>query len=197
MIESSPSPAAPAASRGAARRRQITDAALAVLAAEGARGLTHRAVDRAAALPEGSTSNAYRSRAALLQAALERHVELELVPIPDLAGEHLDPAAVCALILAGLDRVLRDHALIVARYELVLESTRRPALHDALSATREQFAAIAEQLLGAGGCATPRPHAVQLMVVLDGVLLDQVLGADSRLGRPQISTLVARLLQTC
>lgn len=197
MSESSSPASPPADGRGAARRRQITDAALTVLAAEGARGLTHRAVDRAAGLGEGSTSNAYRSRAALLQAALERHVELELVPLPDLAGEHLGRDQVHALLVAGLDHVLRDHTLIVARYELVLESTRRPALHDALSATRERFAVIAEQLLRAGGCTAARPHAVQLVVVLDGVLLDQVLGAESRLDDAGIAALVDRFLAGC
>lgn len=52
----------------ARRRIEIADAALAVLAAEGSRGLTHRAVDEAAGLPSGSTSNHFRTRSALLEA---------------------------------------------------------------------------------------------------------------------------------
>jgi len=36
--------------------RTITDAAIEVLAAQGVKGLTHRAVDTAADLPPGSTS---------------------------------------------------------------------------------------------------------------------------------------------
>jgi len=195
VIESSSS--SPAESRGAPRRRQITDAALAVLAAEGARGLTHRAVDRAAGLPEGSTSNAYRSRAALMEAALERHVELELVPFPDLGGVSLTPAQTRTLVLAALDHVLRDRTLLIARYELVLESTRREALHDELGGARERFVAIAEQFLQAGGCGTPRAHAVQLVAVLDGLLLDQVLDADCHLDRPGIEAVVDRFLATC
>src|SRR6185503_4558551 len=59
------------------RRAAIADAALAVLDAEGGRGLTHRAVDRQAALPQGSTSNYFQTREALLTAALMRLVELE------------------------------------------------------------------------------------------------------------------------
>ena len=38
------------------RRRQLLDAALHVIADEGLRGLTHRAVDRRAGLPEGTCS---------------------------------------------------------------------------------------------------------------------------------------------
>ena len=59
------------------RRAAIADAALEVLEAEGGRGLTHRAVDRRAGLPEGSTSNYFQTREALLTAALSRLVELE------------------------------------------------------------------------------------------------------------------------
>ena len=38
------------------RRALIADAAISTLARDGMRGLTHRAVDRAAGLPEGSAS---------------------------------------------------------------------------------------------------------------------------------------------
>jgi len=60
-----------------ARTRQIGDAAIAVLAEHGARGLTHRAVDQAAGLPPGTTSNYARTRAALLTLTLARIDELD------------------------------------------------------------------------------------------------------------------------
>src|SRR5262245_52626306 len=60
------------------RRTDIADAAIAVLAAEGSRGLTHRAVDRYLEIPEGSTSHYYRTRKALLGAAMTRLLELNL-----------------------------------------------------------------------------------------------------------------------
>ena len=60
-----------------ARTRQVGDAAIAVLAEHGARGLTHRAVDQAAGLPPGTTSNYARTRAALLTLVLTRIDELD------------------------------------------------------------------------------------------------------------------------
>jgi AcrR family transcriptional regulator len=60
-----------------ARTRQVGDAAIAVLAEHGARGLTHRAVDQAAGLPPGTTSNYARTRAALLTLVLNRIDELD------------------------------------------------------------------------------------------------------------------------
>ena len=50
------------------RRRQILAAATTVLAQQGNRGLTHRAVDREAGLSEGSSSAYFRTRDALLRA---------------------------------------------------------------------------------------------------------------------------------
>ena len=60
------------------RARQSADAAITVLADHGARGLTHRAVDQAAGLPPGTTSNYARTREALLTLTLTRIAELDL-----------------------------------------------------------------------------------------------------------------------
>jgi hypothetical protein len=46
------------------RRALIADTAISTLARDGMRGLTHRAVDRAAGLPEGSASYHFRTRQA-------------------------------------------------------------------------------------------------------------------------------------
>ncbi len=62
---------------GGSRAELIADTALALLAERGMRGLTHRAVDEAAGLPPGSTSNHARTRAALLKAAVRRLAERE------------------------------------------------------------------------------------------------------------------------
>ena len=69
-----------------ARIRQVGDAAIAVLAERGARGLTHRAVDQAAGLAPGTTSNYARTRAALLTLALTRIDELDTAEAISGAG---------------------------------------------------------------------------------------------------------------
>ncbi|MEU3571011.1 TetR/AcrR family transcriptional regulator [Kitasatospora sp. NPDC036755] len=69
----------------------IADAAIALIAERGLRGLTHRAVDEEAGLPAGSTSNLARTRAALLELALTRIVERETEDYPVLAED--PPAA--------------------------------------------------------------------------------------------------------
>jgi DNA-binding transcriptional regulator YbjK len=66
------------------RRSELADAAIATLARDGSRCLTHRAVDRAAGVPQGSTSFYYRSRLDLLGATVRRLAELDATEIPSL-----------------------------------------------------------------------------------------------------------------
>lgn len=60
------------------RREEVLDAAIEVLGTRGLRGLTHRAVDEAAAVPQGTSSNHFRSRSALVKGVVERMVEQDL-----------------------------------------------------------------------------------------------------------------------
>ena len=73
------------------RRSALADAGIRVLADEGARGLTHRAVDAAAGTPRGTASNYFPSRdeliAALTAVGVEKivHAALRGRPAPSLA----------------------------------------------------------------------------------------------------------------
>ncbi|UVI37399.1 TetR/AcrR family transcriptional regulator [Brevibacterium spongiae] len=77
------------------RKDVVTDSAIAVVAEQGVRGLTHRAVDALAELPVGSTSNVYRTRDALITGIMERIGYLntqQLERIPELVrAQDADP----------------------------------------------------------------------------------------------------------
>ena len=60
------------------RRRDLCDAAIQLLAEDGAKGLSHLKVDRKADVPDGTTSFYFRTRSALLRAVAERLAELDL-----------------------------------------------------------------------------------------------------------------------
>lgn len=113
------------------RARLIADTSVDLLAERGLRGLTHRAVDEAAGLPRGSTSNHARTRAALLEAAVVRLAEREaglLLP-EELPAPDGGMSALADSLATALHRSLTRHReLTLARYELALESTRRPEL---------------------------------------------------------------------
>ncbi|MFJ3960663.1 TetR/AcrR family transcriptional regulator [Streptomyces sp. NPDC090036] len=68
------------------RRDRLRDAAIAVLAEAGGRGLTHRAVDAAAGVPTGTAKNYFPTRDALLRGAAERCEEQYRALAATLAG---------------------------------------------------------------------------------------------------------------
>jgi DNA-binding transcriptional regulator YbjK len=176
------------------RRSDLADAAIETLAAAGMRGLTHRAVDRRAGLPEGSTSYYFRTRQALLQAVVERLAELTTAEIPALPVTDLDAAAeaIATIIETGATTGRSRH---LARYELILESGRRPELRAALTASWAVVqGAVAEQL-AALGLADPRRRAVDLLALLDGLLFDAIAGTGDRdLAGPGLRATVQALL---
>lgn len=187
----------PPVPRGA-RRRIALDAALRVLARQGARGLTHRAVDREAGLAEGSTSNHFRTRDALLEATLAHHLALDLEPAAALdVAPALSNAEATALFVAAVAHLQRSRDLLVARYELSLESTRRPALAAELSASRARFVALAERVLIATGCDQPGRHGRQLVACIDGLAFDGVLDGPAALNTDETEDAIARLLASC
>lgn len=193
---------APAPAR---RRNEIADAALAVLGSEGSRGLTHRAVDEAAGLPSGSTSNYFRTRDALYEAAARRHAELDMPSAADIevasaaVAGGLDRDQARAMIVAALEPIVDPKArpTLIARFELTLEANRRPSLRPALEETRGYFVDLATLFLRATGCERPEVHAPQLIALMDGITADQLQTAESTLDRAGLEELVDRFLLTC
>ncbi|WP_411126946.1 TetR/AcrR family transcriptional regulator [Streptomyces sp. x-19] len=165
------------------RQRLIADTALDLLAERGMRGLTHRAVDEAAGLPQGSTSNLARTRAALLEAAVRRLADREAAVLaPDALLGAADPTAAAPAALAdalarALHRYLSHHrGLLVARYELALEATRRPELRKVYDRAGRTFREPVVALLTAAGSTAPERHALALVAWCDGVLFSCVAG---------------------
>jgi DNA-binding transcriptional regulator YbjK len=176
------------------RRSDLADAAIETVAAAGMRGLTHRAVDQAAGLPEGSTSYYFRTRQALLQAVVERLAELITAEIPALPVTDLDAAteAITAIIEIGATTGRSRH---LARYELILEAVRRPELRAALTASWAVVQEAVTAQLAALGLADPRRRAVDLLAFLDGLLFDAIAGTGDRdLAGPGLRAAVQTLL---
>ncbi len=185
------------------RRAAIADAAIAVLETEGGRGLTHRAVDRRAGLPQGSTSNPFPTREALLTAALHRVVELERPAVEAMEalvpGGPYEPHRAAELLADFVEALLEPPRarLNAARFELELEARRRPEFQGALNRVRGDYLKIAERLLPSAGCTRPRDHAPQLLVLLDGLMLNQLFEPASALPRDAIVEQFERFFASC
>jgi DNA-binding transcriptional regulator YbjK len=164
------------------RRQFIARTALHVLATAGARGLTHRAVDTAAAVPVGSTSYYFRTRAALLSACLDvlvaqDHEDLDVMtPLVTAADTDAMASAIAGLLERWLTTGRERH---VARYELSLEALRRPDLAAVLHSGGMTIRLRVADVLAGLGTDDPIARAHWLVAALDGILFDRLVGANA------------------
>ncbi|QUQ64909.1 TetR/AcrR family transcriptional regulator [Kutzneria sp. CA-103260] len=122
--------------RPGSRRALLGDAAIAILAREGGRGLTHRAVDREAEVPQGTTKNYFPTRESLLEAAAARMAEEHRAAVQrlrDTTPAQVSPSQLGELYPALLRRAVNgDPTQLLAMAELYLEAVRRPGVRQAL-----------------------------------------------------------------
>ncbi|GAA3647004.1 TetR/AcrR family transcriptional regulator [Nonomuraea antimicrobica] len=118
------------------RRQALIDAAIEVLAKEGARGLTFRAVDAEAGVPTGTASNYFANRDDLFTQVGGRIYERLLPDDATIARGRAgvqDAARFAELMHELVDRVSAFNSGYLALLELRLEATRRPDLRAVLT----------------------------------------------------------------
>ena len=202
--------------RNTRRRRALADAVIEVLGTAGIHKLSHRAVDERAGLPAGTTANYFPRRDDLLAAAAKRVAELHVAemtaadraaaernaadgstagrPASVPAGAGLDVLA--ALIGASLhDAATSNRTRYLAAYELALESTRQPALAEAMS--RLGAAAFGTTLAEHRSLGLPTTvEQVQALIALyNGTLLTLVVASPETV-TPEATLALARCLVT-
>ncbi|WP_026412806.1 TetR/AcrR family transcriptional regulator [Actinomadura oligospora] len=118
------------------RRLALIDAAIEVLAREGARGLTFRAVDAQAEVPAGTASNYFSNRDDLFTQIGGRIYDRLLPDEATMARSRegvQDEARYSELMHEVVNRVSSFNSGYLALLELRLESTRRPELREVLT----------------------------------------------------------------
>jgi len=155
----------------AVRRDRLADAAIELLAREGARGLTHRGVDAAAGEPPGTTSRYFRTRDSLMRGVVER---IRALHFADLERAPRGPVAESAIAehLASLvhDNLTRHRSRQLAVSELFLESTRRPDLHEVMAETRAAQIQLMRHIHAAAGVDLTTHDAAMLVTAITGLL---------------------------
>ncbi|QYG12356.1 MULTISPECIES: TetR/AcrR family transcriptional regulator [Microbacterium] len=159
------------------RRRLIADAGLTVLAREGSRGLTHRAVDTAAQVPTGTTSNYFRNRDALIEGLVERIGERLAPTSEDLerrATAEPGPALFADYIRDIVRRLTEDRDVTLALFELRLEGGRRPEVAAVLAAWQRAGFDGDVAFNTAAGLPGGRREIALFHYAIDGLLLDRL-----------------------
>jgi AcrR family transcriptional regulator len=181
-----------------ARRTALLDAAIEVLAREGSRGLTLRAVDKEAAVPVGTASNYFANRAELLRQIMDRTTQRLTPDEAELtATMTAEPSRELTVTLLRqlLDRMRTDRSSHLAMLELRLEATRRPELRADLT---DRFTAMLDDNIAwhlDAGLPGDRTTVLLLYLAMLGLIIDDLTVPD--LLRPHspdalITSLVAR-----
>ncbi|GAA1933139.1 TetR/AcrR family transcriptional regulator [Streptomyces durmitorensis] len=160
-----------------ARRAALLDGAIEVLAREGSRGLTLRAVDAQAEVPKGTTTNYFANRADLLAQVMQRIQERLTPEEAQVAGalrEKPSDEVVATLLKQLLGRMRVDRSSWLALMELRLEATRRPELHAELTRffTAQLDGNIAFHL--DAGLPGDRTAVILLYLSMLGMILDDL-----------------------
>jgi len=166
------------------RRAAIADAGIALVARDGMRALTHRAIDRDLGLPAGSTSYYLRTRRALIEALVHRLVERTVQDVDAPMPATVDEAA--ALLGAMTTSMITERATDNrARFALAVElagdagSAELHAFVTSRSPIRAALLERATQLLAAIGVPDAERRAPDLIALADGLVHDRLVGSRS------------------
>jgi AcrR family transcriptional regulator len=163
--------------RNVERRTALADAGIRVLAQEGARGLTHRAVDAAAGTPRGTASNYFPTRDDLISALVDRIGErlapdAEIVPSGDARSP--DRVRFADYLRDVVRRLSADPNVSRALFELRLEAARRPGIAATLGAWRQRAFQEDVAFNDASGLPGGRTEIALFHYAIDGLMLDHL-----------------------
>jgi AcrR family transcriptional regulator len=156
-------------------RERALAAAVELLGTEGLRSLTHVRVDDRAGLPKGSTSNYFRTRAALLDGVLGWMLDREL---PEVDSASRSPATVEELV-ESLVKVYEfmmgpNRTVTTARMVLLMEAAHDPALREALARGRAAMAAALLPTLARLGARDPQLALDAVAGCFEGLFLHDI-----------------------
>ena len=162
--------------RSRERRIALLDAAIALFAESGKRGVTHRAVATRAGLPTASTTYYFASIDELVREALTRHLQTWMSELEQLTavtesmeGIPNEPVDVIAQILAS-----RPTDIVAGQLAILLESARDPELRPVMSQMMDALEGLATTLLARIGIRDPERIAASAVAAVAGHALDRL-----------------------
>lgn len=163
------------------RRTLLLDTAITVIADQGLRGLTHRAVQEAAGLPHGSVTYYFKTWDLLVLAVVDRMIEVEKERSAPAVHAFLRAMATrpsepdyeqIAELLGNWWTASRE--LLLARFELELAGAREPLIREAMARCGAEFRQLAEIVALSAGSRDAQFDAQVMTKLIDGLMLDFV-----------------------
>ncbi|MEU3692868.1 TetR/AcrR family transcriptional regulator [Streptomyces narbonensis] len=167
---------------GSERREAIADSGIRIIARDGVRALTHRAVDREAGIPQGSTSYHAKTRLALVELIVDALAARSKADAEQLAvalngrfepGSGLDVEELAALIAGLVEALASRRDDMRARYALILELHDEPHARAKLTADSEVHAITRQMTASAltrAGLPSSNAHVEELIALTDSLV---------------------------
>ena len=171
------------------RQDAVLEATVRLLASEGPHGITHHRVASEAGVPLAATTYYFSSKDELLQEALRLAAARELDKLEQRSAElgktFSTPGPLGRALAAALVHLVeRERGSLLTKFDVYLQSARRPALRSSSKTWIEGFTRLATSALEAAGVARPAEAAELLVACADGLLIHHLAtsgkGADTR-----------------
>jgi len=168
----------PPSRKGIERKSHILDTALRIIGRDGLSRLSMRSLATEAGTPLGALGYYFSGKDELIREAFEAHLDRELRRVAQTAEaiETADSAEDMARHLAAfvVEGLTSPDYNLVAEYEFIVESSRRPGLARSSRAWQLSFRGQLENTFARLGAFDPAGDAVLMMAVLAGIEIDRL-----------------------
>jgi TetR/AcrR family transcriptional regulator, regulator of biofilm formation and stress response len=189
--------------KGEKKRTDVLNAALRLLAREGPRAVTHRAVAAEAKTSVRGITYYFASREDLLTEALvhyanEAVARFDSIRAPLSGGSPAEIADLAADLLAAtvMSDVEGDRVGLVAEYELVLEIGRNPAIEPAYQMFQRTLLDILAGYADVMGSEDPNSDARLVLATLRGLELEALASPSKKPRHDDLRHMFQRLLRS-
>ncbi|WP_101952121.1 TetR/AcrR family transcriptional regulator [Mycobacterium sp. 3519A] len=164
--------------RGAQRRTEIIDAAIAVMAKVGLAGLSMRVVANEAQIPLGALTYYFNDKADLIAQAFQQLSDREIDRVVQTVGrlQASMPAEHLADLVADMiiDGFTSPQGAIVTRYELLTEASRDERLRPMFEAWYAAMVPALSRLFRELGSRQPELDSRTILAVMAGLEIDNL-----------------------
>ncbi len=185
--------------RGERTRERILDAVLEIVALEGPRAVTYRAVAERADVALGVMTYHFASRRDLLSGAFRLYLERlrsSARSLPLEEARRLSPRQQSRLVVDFVRGLATgDRVSSLANYELMLELARDPELRGSVGAETAFTENMAAELVRASGSPKPKEDALLISATIEGLVLYWLARPDDRAFTRRIEAALRRMLE--
>ncbi len=185
--------------RGERTRERILEAVLEIVALEGPRAVTYRAVAERADVALGVMTYHFASRRDLLSGAFRLYLErlrssARSLPLEEARG--LTPRQQSRLVVGFVrELVTGERVSSLANYELMLELARDPELRASVDAETAVTENMAAELVRASGSTKPREDALLVSAAIEGLVLYWLARPDDPAYARRIEAALRRMIE--